>query len=115
MPPIWLHVTSADQPILTEEQCALLNNNEHLISFLRYVLVRDKVRRPTLEEVSWRFEHMYNKLFPEPQAGLRSPNSILVNRFLSTDDASKPHLPFDMIKTSDTYRTATPIPAAVHK
>ena len=65
MPPIFFRVTNAEQPILTEEQCALLQHNTELIGFLRFVLVRDKIRRPTLDEVAWRFERMYARLFPD--------------------------------------------------
>jgi serine/threonine protein kinase len=48
-----------DMTLLTKDKLDKINNNTYLIDFLKYVLVRDKQLRPTIDSVLKRFEHIH--------------------------------------------------------
>ncbi len=55
----YLRVTTEDAEVVTEDKRLALLNNTYLVDFLRYVLVKDPLRRPNITSVLNRFKHVH--------------------------------------------------------
>ena len=76
-------------PLLTEEHKALLHHCAPLISFFEFLLVREKTRRPSLDEAVRRLTILYSEVFPNtqecvPTADLEGANIERYNTLLAS-------------------------------
>ena len=64
--PVWarffVRVTDSKQKLINEENEQALDNNKHLIDFLKYILIRNPRHRPTIDHIIRRFESTFHNL-----------------------------------------------------
>ncbi len=53
-----------------------IGNNNHLIDFLKFVLVRDRNLRPDIDSVIKRFDNLYTNLFPNDKEPLHNQPTV---------------------------------------
>eukprot|EP01018_Ginkgo_biloba_P033932 Gb_41306 [translate_table: standard] len=58
----FIRVTLPSEELITKEKAAKVEHNESIIDFLRFVLVRDPLKRPTLDDLISRLAQLQSKL-----------------------------------------------------
>lgn len=80
----YIRVTSPNETLLTEERLSKIQNNNYIVDFLKYILVRDPHHRPSIHHVLARFEHIHallvsNLSYAEHNALTLAPHSVASN------------------------------------
>jgi len=56
---LYIRLTAPNQPLLTQQKLEKIDNNAYIIDFLKFVLVKDPLHRPSIASVLKRFEHVH--------------------------------------------------------
>jgi serine/threonine protein kinase len=70
-------LVKSEMPLIPEVKLEKFQNNQYLIDFLKYVLVRDMRLRPTIDNVLKRFEHIHALLVATSSANTKARNFYL--------------------------------------
>jgi len=62
----YVHVTSGNEDLLTEENFNRLGGNTLLIEFLKFMLIRDPHHRPSITNLIDKYDHLYALLVNIP-------------------------------------------------